>query len=134
MNIGQPEITAGMAESEFLMIQSQQVQHRCVQIMHVDFSVHGHMTQFIRGAMRKTSLHAATGQPDGEATRIVIPAGAVFFSVGCTTKFTAPPHNGVFEESALFEIAQKSCDGAVYRCRVIAMLGQIAMLIPRRVI
>ena len=71
-HIRQPEITAGISVGQFLVIQSQLIQDRRMKIVHVDFILHGAMTEVVGCAVGKAGLHTATGQPGGETTGVVV--------------------------------------------------------------
>ena len=73
--------------------------------MHVQATCDGTEAQFIGGAMEITGLETATSRPHGEGINVVVTAGAFAgFAHGCAAKFTAPDHEGVFEQSALFQV------------------------------
>ena len=54
------------------MIQSENVEDRRVQVVHVHLVFHCRVTKFICQAVGNAGLHARTGQPRGEPTRVVI--------------------------------------------------------------
>lgn len=55
----------------------------------------------------------------------MVPAGSVFFGVGSASEFTAPPDEGIFEESALFEVLKKTGDGLIRIEGVFLVFGEI---------
>src|SRR6266536_3500138 len=62
MHVGKPEVAAGIAVSEALVIDTQQVEDRRMQVMHMDgVFLHVH-AQIIRGAVNHSAFHTATGQ------------------------------------------------------------------------
>src|SRR5439155_26702496 len=71
-NIRQPHVAARKAEREFRVVQAQQVQHRGMQVMDVDFVLDGFVAVFVSGAIKGATLDAAACQPDREAERVVI--------------------------------------------------------------
>src|SRR5438552_1853191 len=60
-HVRQPEIPARVAESELLVVKSQQMQQRCMQVMHVDLVLGGPETEFVRGTVGHAALYAAAG-------------------------------------------------------------------------
>ena len=89
---------------------------------------------FVGAAVGESPLEPAAGQAHGETIRVVVAAGALVLGVGCAAKFTAPPHNGVVEQPALFEIGQQRADRLVGGLGVIHVLGHVGVLIPRGVV
>ena len=77
MDISQTPIKAVMAERQTFMVQTEQVQHGRVQVVDVNFVLHGGKPKFVRCAVNRAALDAAPSQPHGKAKRIVIPSVAV---------------------------------------------------------
>ena len=74
MHVCQPEIAAGVAIGKFLVIESEEVKQRRVQIVHVDLVLGGREAELIRGAVHDTLLQSATREPRRKPVRIVIAA------------------------------------------------------------
>src|SRR5579863_3517888 len=72
--IGEPEIPAGVAVGEFLVIESEQVQQRRVQVMHVYLVLRGGEAELVGRSMDVAAFDAATGDPHREAIGIMVPA------------------------------------------------------------
>ena len=123
MHVGKTEIPAGVAEGEFFVIEAELMKDGGMQVMHVDFVLDGHVADVVGDAVGEAGFEAATGDPDGEAERVVIATGAVFLGVGGAAKFAAPPDDGVFEQAALFEIGKESGNRFIDGGGVVAMLG-----------
>ena len=66
-HIGETKRAAVKSVSELLMIEAELVENRRVQIVHVNFVLHGEMAEFVRGPERKAGFHTPTRQPDSEA-------------------------------------------------------------------
>ncbi len=47
MDIGEPEVAAGVSVRELLMVESQRMQQCCMKIMHVHFVGDGVMSEFV---------------------------------------------------------------------------------------
>src|SRR5262245_58575128 len=72
VHVGQPVVAALEFEREPGVVDAQAVQEGGVQVVDVD-AVFGDVVTIIVGfAVRDTGLDAAAGQPDGEATRVVV--------------------------------------------------------------
>src|SRR4051794_39836462 len=63
MHIRQPEISAGVAICELLVIEAEQVKDRRVEVVDVDLLLFGPEAEFVGGAVDVTALHAAAGHP-----------------------------------------------------------------------
>ena len=59
VHIGQAEVAARITIGKLLVVQPQQVENRCVQVVDVDLVHHGPETEVIRFAMRDAAAHAA---------------------------------------------------------------------------
>ena len=130
MHIGETEVAAGVAEGELFVIETELVEDGGMQVMHVDFAIDGHMADVVGEAVGEAGFEAATGDPDGEAERVVVATGAVFLGIRGAAEFAAPPDDGVFEEAALFEIGEETGDGFIDGGGVVAVFGQVRVLIP----
>ena len=62
MHVGQPVVPALEAEREFLVIETEQVQDRRVQVVDVDAIARDMEAKFIGLADRDAGLHTAAGQ------------------------------------------------------------------------
>ena len=61
-----------------------------------------------------STLDATSRHPHGKALDVVIPAGpALALEHGGTTELATPDDQGVFEQTALFEIGQEGPSGTV---------------------
>src|SRR5262249_25306964 len=75
MHIGQPKIASRVAIRQPLVIESQEVQDRRVQIVHVDAVLLGGEAEVVGGTVDVAALGASAGQPHAEAVVIVVAAG-----------------------------------------------------------
>ena len=86
-------------------IQAHEVQHRRVEVFHVQRMLDRVGSDVISLTMAHPALHPAAGHPHGESVGVVVAAGALLvFRRGLPTKFTAPHDQGLLEHSSLFEI------------------------------
>ncbi len=70
MYIRQPEVASGVAVGETFVVESEQVQHRRVQVMDVDFVLHCFVV--VSRAVVETTLYAASGHPHREGVVVVV--------------------------------------------------------------
>ena len=108
MNIGQPEIPALELVRQPRVIDAQAVQHRGVQIVHVDRVARDVVAEVVGLAVAHARLDAAAGQPDGEAARMMIAAVVVCrqlaLAIDRAAELAAPDDQRVVQQAALLQI------------------------------
>ena len=67
MNVGQPEVAAGVAVGELLVVEAEQVQNRRVQVVNVDFVLDGSKAELVGGAVNVAAF-------DGKRSPLGCPA------------------------------------------------------------
>ena len=73
------------------MIEAQQVQHGCVQVVHMDLVAHRCKSEIVGGTVNHATLDASARQPNGKAVVVMIaPIGAL--ACGRAAEFAAPKH------------------------------------------
>ena len=72
MDIGEAVITPTITVGECRVIETHEMQDRCMEIVHVDSIFHGRQAEFIRGTIAHTWLDTSAGHPDGKTVMIVI--------------------------------------------------------------
>ena len=116
-DVGEAEVAALEFVDEFLVLDAHQVQHRCVEIVHVHAAIENVVAIFIGEAVRDALFHASTGEPDAEATGVVISTVVVAahfsLAVGGATKLAAPDDESVIEQTATFEVHHQCGGGLV---------------------
>src|SRR6185295_7016374 len=75
-------------------------------------------------------LDAAAGEPDREAERVVVASRAVLLGVRRAAELAAPPDQRVLEQAAALQVHEQARDRLVDRARVVAVLRQVAVLVP----
>ena len=133
MHIRQPEIAAVEAVGQFLVVESELIENRRVEIVHVDLVLHGPETKLVGRPMGRTGLESPAREPGRETLRIVVPSRAVALGVRRATELPAKPDDGVVEKSALPEIFEQSRHRPIHREGMIGVFGEIRMLVPRRI-
>jgi hypothetical protein len=89
VNVGQAVFAAVVEERELLVVQTQQVQDGCVQVVDVNGSFDGVEPELVRSADDLAALDAATGEPHAEAEGIVI-STVTLFGLRGATELAAP--------------------------------------------
>ena len=101
-----------------------------MEIVHVGFPFHGHVTPFIRRAVGDSGFDARTGEPNGESVRVMVPPIVVLRERGAT-ELPPPPDEGVFEKTSGLQILEEAGDGFVDGSGVFGMLGHVGVLASR---
>src|SRR5210317_1173929 len=101
MNISEPEISPLVFECQSFMVNTKQVQDCCMKIVNMHASLGDTVGIVIRLAVGHARLDSATGKPDREISRMMIPSkiGSVEFSLTIigAAKFPTPDHEGILE-------------------------------------
>ncbi len=86
--------------------------------------------QFVRGAVRDTSLDAATGEPGGEA-EVVMPSTILPLQPWRTTELTSPNDECFVQEASTLEVFEQSGNRQVHLFRILLMIAlHVAVCVP----
>ena len=96
MHIRQTEVAARVAVGEPSVVEAEQMQHRGVQIVQVDFVVDRKVTVVVGRVILEARLHAAAGQSNRVAMRVVV-AAIVALRGGRAAEFAAPEHERIIQ-------------------------------------
>src|SRR3954463_10232754 len=94
------------------MIEPEQMKNGGLEIVNLHLILGDSETKFIGLAVNKTVLHAAPGQENRKAIRIMIAPQDIArsrsaFAERGATKFTAPNHQRILQQTTLTQIAQQ---------------------------
>ena len=120
-NVRQPEVAAGVAVGELLVVEAQEVQNRGVQVVDVDAVLDGLEAEVVGRAVDVAAAHAAAGQPHREAVVIVVAAVDLAgvrallrqFDRRRAAELAAPDDERFVQQAALLEIDQQCADRLV---------------------
>ena len=101
MDVRQSEVTSCVLVGEFRVINSHDVQHRCMQVMHMDSIFASVVAEFVRVAIGEPASHTAAGEHDAKSLRVVI-ASVATLDDGSSSEFPAPNDQRVVPKSSLF--------------------------------
>src|ERR1051326_9119355 len=73
-DVGQAEISSGIAISKFFVIEAQEMKHGGMKVVDVDWVLNSAIAELVGRAVDVSAFDAAARQPDGEAVVIVIAA------------------------------------------------------------
>src|SRR5262249_5021540 len=113
VHVSQAKIPAGITVGEFLMVESEQVEDRRVEIVNGDLFLDRFEPEFIGGSVGYASLDATAGQPHGESVRIVISAIALFGDRRAP-ELASPDDECFIQQSASFQVTDQSGRGAIH--------------------
>ena len=121
------------------MVDPQQVQNSGMEIMYVNAVLGDAVGVVVRLSVSQSAFYAAPGEPSGEIPGVMIApkVRAVEFSLTIIgpTEFTSPNHEGVLEQSTLFQVRHQSIRGLVgFLALPLDSAGQTPVLVPTRVV
>ena len=130
MHIGQSEVTSRVTIRQTLVIDSQQVQDRGMQIGDMTAFLDSRKTEFVGGSVDCSALDSASSHPDGKA-EVVVTSTVGTLAAGSPSEFRAPDHKRFVEETTLLEILQETRDGLVDLPAILGVIClQVAVSIP----
>ena len=142
MHIGEAEISALEAVGEAFVIEAELMQNCRVQVMHVDGAVGDFVAEIVARAVNFSGFEASSGSPHRKCVDVVVASSGpavADFAHGSAAEFSTPDDDGVFEESALFQVENKGGGGLVDLFAdlwemFVEVLGGAAVMVPVRVI
>jgi len=101
-----------------------------VQVVDVDFVLHGVPAVFVGRAVREAAFHAPARHPHREAERMMLAAVGALRG-RCAAKFAAPHHERVFEQTARFQTSEQRGDGLIDSLTPRRqILADVAVMVP----
>src|SRR6202162_1449456 len=94
------------------MVEAHRVQNGCMQVANMAAVDHSLVADFVGLTIADARLDSAAGHPIGEALGIVVPAERLLRD-GLASELSAPNHQCLVKQAALFEIGQQSGNGFV---------------------
>src|SRR5262245_575411 len=114
MDICGTPINAIMPEGELSVVDTEQIQHRRMNIVAVGGLVDGFIRPFIGAAMTYATANTAAGQPRRVPERIVVTPLAPL-AARHAPEFAGPVNDRVVEQTGGFQILDQPGDGPVHR-------------------
>src|SRR5262249_50834025 len=100
-------MAAAVEIRQLFVIEAEQVQDGCVQVVDVDLVLDGGVAELVGGAVYLPALDAAAGQPRRKTARAVIAALAVL-SRRRAAELARPDDEGFVEQATLFQVGQQA--------------------------
>ena len=109
MHIRQPVLASLELERQSLMIDTQSIQYRCLEIMDMHPILGNVIAEFIRLSMRHAPSNSTTCHPGAEIAGVMItPMGLLVIHISLAengpAKLTAPDHQRVIQQTSLLEV------------------------------
>ena len=122
-------------EDQVAEVHPQQMKDRCVEIVDAGAVLLRRVTELIRRAVDRSAFRAAAGQPDAEAGRPMIAAGAlgvhVLLGQRQAPEFAAPNHERGIQQIPLLQVGQQRRDRLVgLAASVPQAFDEVRMRIP----
>ena len=139
VDVREAEMPSLKFKGELLMVNSEQMQDRGLEVVDVDFVVNGIKADIIGSSVGDAGFNASSSHPSGKGVGVMVttPAFAVLhvaLEKRSTTEFAAPDDEGFIEHAALLEIADETCAGLVGILALgVEFRGEGAVLVPARV-
>ena len=131
VNIGQATFDSIVIETEPLVIQAEQVKHRCVKVVNRRDVLDGLVAEFVGGSVTESTFHSGAGHPHGESFRVMIATVRIFLERWHATKFRNPENKCIVEQTAGFHIFDQCRGGLIEDWRVdIVLFFELLVSIP----
>ena len=128
--IRQPVFAAIVDVRQSCMVDAEQVQNCCMNIVDRNGVDGGFPADFVGCAVAGAALDSAAGYPNAEAVWVVVAAFA-FFAHGHAAEFAAPDDQRAVEQAALLEVGQQAGDRHVgFLAAGSVVFGEAAVGVP----
>ena len=112
LNTGQAVIQALVRKGETLVVDSQLMKHRRVEVANVDWIFGDVVAEVIGLTVADTALDAAAGHPSGETTRVMVATVVVpiriALGISRASEFSRAHDQRIFQQTALLEVFQET--------------------------
>ena len=105
VDVGQAEVSTGVAIGQFRVVEAQKMKHRGVQVMQVNLVFDGIVAVIVGSTVPNACFHTSTSEPHRVPLRIVISAIRSLGN-GRASEFAAPKDQGIFHQAARLEVGQ----------------------------
>ena len=138
-HIREPKPPALVFKGHFFMINSKEMQQGGLEIMHVHGVLDDIVTKLIGFPMGISLLNPTSRHPDGKTTRMVVAPIIIgrqdALGVYRSSEFTAPDHQGIFQQTSSFEVFDEGRRRLVDNLAlVLDSRGKTAVVVPSLVI
>src|SRR4051812_44989970 len=117
MHVCQPEVPALKLPGKACVVDAEAAQDGGLDVVHVNAVIDYVVAEVIGCPERNSRLHAATCEPHGEASGMMIAAIVVrrelALAINGPAELTAPCHERVIEQTSLLQILHQTCGGLI---------------------
>ena len=103
VHVGQAEVASAVSEGQFFVVDSHQVQQRCVQIVDMHFLFFCVPAEVVGGSVNESRADTGPSEAEGVAVRMMFAAVGALAGRG-SAEFTAPNDQRIVEQSARLEV------------------------------
>lgn len=130
IDVGEAEIASGVAIGEAFVVETEKVEHGCMEVVKVHFIPYGGDAVLVGFAVTEAAFNPAPSHPEGETSGVMVsPVGLP--CVRGSSEFTAPDDEGIFEKATLVEVGEKGGERLVGSAAVGGEAGaETAVLVP----
>ena len=121
MNIGQADVTTAEAVGKLLVIDSEEVEKGCMEVVDLQRVFNGLVAPLVGGAEDCSGFDPGSRHPERETEFVVIPAIATL-GEWSPAELSGPQDKGIIQHAAGLEILKQSRDWLIYRARVVSMI------------
>ena len=121
MHIGEATIDAVVTEGQLFVVDAEQVEHRCMQIVAVRGICRCLVRPLVAFAIGCAAFDASACQPGGEGVGVVVAALAAL-TAGHAAELGGPDDDGVVQESPGLQVLEQCRCGSVHACAHIPMI------------
>src|SRR3954452_20734543 len=108
MHIGEAEGPALELVSEFRMVETKQVQHGGVKIVHMHAILHHVEAKLVAFPESNSGLDAAARHPHSEGVRMMVASVVAALHHGSSPEFSAPHDERILEQTTLLQVLDQS--------------------------
>lgn len=118
VDVGESEVASSVAVGEFFVVEAEEVEDGCLEVVYVYAVFDGLESEFVGAAVDGSAFDAAACEYGGEAPVVVVAAvdftsvcaGLRHFDDGCSAEFTGEDDECLIEEATFFEVGDECCD------------------------
>src|SRR5207237_1320564 len=128
--IGQAAVSAVVAEGQFFVIDAEQMENGCVQVVAVRFVFEGTPRPLITFAVRKSRLETRASHPGYKCAAVVIAANAAL-AEGHAAEFGCPNQQSILKQTAGLQIFDQTGNGEIDAfCNKAKLFRNVSVIVP----
>ena len=113
MDIGETPFYPIMVKAETLVIDTEEIKNRRVEIVHCHLVFHGLIPKLVGRSVTEGRFHACAGHPRSKAPRIMITATGSLLESWHSAELRAEHHQGMLQEPTFLQVLEERGSGLV---------------------